>query len=233
MGKVLKEATCLMCGKKGEALEIWGKAYCRECYAKKPKKAGGHSGMLKDKNIKGKLQQRSLMQEDGLWLQPTNKGDKIFATLFLEHYPQSKGIMGRSLEYIIWNNGEIIGIIGASSPPLNYKKFRKFFQVDNENNYLNNNVFRIIKSGKNQATKILKIFRYTIKRDYKERYNHYLMGLVTFVEPPRDGAIYRADNWTYLGMTEGKKVTRRGSLSEWVNKKWSETTQKHIFARRI
>ena len=161
------------------------------------------------------------------------KSDPIFATLFLEHYPQSKGILGRQLNYLIMRGGEILGIIGANSPPLNYKKFRKYFNVDNDLNFLNNNVFRLIVHEKNLGTKVLKPFRKTIKKDYKEKYGDDLIGLVTFVEPPRTGAVYKADNWDYLGMTQGKRCLRRGSLGKWINKEWSEGTKKHIFARKI
>lgn len=219
---------CGVCGVIGKVVESWGKNYCNDCFAKKPKKGGGHSGMLKDKDIKDKVQQTSLTQ--GLVLQRISKGNKLFSTLYLEHYPGSKGIVGRQLNYVVWNNGIIVGIIGCNSPPLNYKKFREYFNTDDEKIFMNNNVFRIIKSAKNQATQVLKLFRKTIVKDYHARYGINLLGLITFVEPPRNGNIYKADNWQCLGMTQGISVTRRGGLEAWRNKEYSKGTKKYIFA---
>ena len=230
MGKVYPNKTCQFCGKTGKVIETWGKIYCKECYDKKPKKGNGHSGMVKG-DAKQLTGQASLTS--GLFLQRIPKGDKLFATLYLEHYPASKGIVGRQLNYIIRNKSKIVGIIGANSPPLNYKKFREYFKTDNEKLFLNNNVFRIIVSDKNQATQVLRLFRETIQKDYPEQYGEQLLGLITFVEPPRTGNIYKADNWDYLGLTQGISVKRRGSMDKWLNKEYSKGTQKHIFAIRF
>jgi len=59
------------------------------------------------------------------------------------------------------------------------------------------------------------------------------MGIVTFVEPPRTGSVYKADNWDYLGKTQGKKCSRRGNHGKWINKEWGEGTKKLIFAKKI
>lgn len=234
MGKVFVKKKCDVCGFIGKVIESWGKKYCKKCYDKKPKRGGGHSGMVKvdDIKVKGMLSQTSLCGV-GLSLETTTKGNKLFASLYLEHYPESKGIMGRQLNYFIKREGMIVGIIGVNSPPINYKKFREYFKIDDEKLFVNNNVFRIIKSYKNQATQVLKLLRKKIIIDYKKRYGDNLIGIITFVEPPRDGAIYKADNWDYLGMTQGKKVVRRGSLGKWVNKEWSKGTKKHIFAIKL
>jgi predicted TPR repeat methyltransferase len=77
------------------------------------------------------------------------------------------------------------------------------------------------------------MFRARIKKDYEKQYKDELVGLVTFVEPPRTDAMYKADNWIYLGETQGMQVKRRGSLDKWVNKEWSTGTKKHIYAKWI
>jgi len=230
MGKVFQNKVCEICGNIGKVIETWGKKYCKFCYDNKPKKGSGHSGMLKTKE----LELLELPFDTSLKLERTTKGNKIYATLYLEHYPESRGIVGRQLNYFIKKNAEIIGIIGANSPPLNYKKFNEYFGNDfTEKNWLNNNVFRIIKTEKNLGTKILKLFRHQLKKDYEEKYNDKLIGLITFVEPPRTGAVYKADNWDFLGETQGKKCTRRGELGKWINKEWSQGTKKLIFAKKL
>ena len=125
-----------------------------------------------------------------------------------------------------------IGIISASSPPLNYKKFREYFSVENDLGFLNNNVFRIVNKpdDKNIGTKILKIFRNKIYKDYENKYKTKLLGIITFVEPPRLGSIYKADNWEYLGETQGVTVRRSGE--NWYQKQYTKGTKKHIFAYR-
>lgn len=227
MTKIVVQKKCDKCSFIGKVIETWGQKYCPHCYDKRPKKGKGNSGMVLDKNTKHKLQQTTFNQQ--LWLQSIPKGDKTFSTLYLEHYPASKGIVGRQLNYLIWNNGKIAGIIGANSPPLNYKKFREYFKTDNEKLFLNNNVFRIVKSNKNQATQVLRLFRKIVQKDYHKKYGDHLLGLITFVEPPRNGNIYRADNWTSLGETQGISVHRRGSHDKWQNKEYTKGTKKLIF----
>lgn len=156
----------------------------------------------------------------------------MYVKWFIEHYPKSKGIVGRQLNYLIYNNGSPIGIIGFASPPLNYKLFHQFFNLqdkpsENAKYYLNNNVFRIIITEKNIGTKILKIARNLVYKDYISNYNTQLLGLITFVEPPRTGAMYKADNWTYLGETQGIEVKRRGN--NWINKQYCKGIKKLIF----
>jgi len=76
------------------------------------------------------------------------------------------------------------------------------------------------------------MFRKRIEDDYKKNYGDTLIGLVTFVELPRDGAIYKADNWDYLGLTQGKEMRRQGNHGKWVNKEWfANGTKKLIFAK--
>ena len=227
MGKVFKNKTCDICGFQGRVIETWGSIYCRTCWDKKPKKGSGHSGMV---SAKSELQQDFLAFTKELRLVKTTKGNKLFSTIFLEHYPGSKGIVGRQCNYFVERAGKILGIIGANSPPLNYKLFNKFFPNKyGEKNWMNNNVFRLLYREKNLGTKVLRLFRHQVKIDYEKRYKDILIGLVTFVEPPRIGSLYKADNWTYIGMTQGKECKRRGDHGKWINKEWSEGTKKYIF----
>jgi len=96
---------------------------------------------------------------------------------------------------------------------------------------LNNNVFRLIINNPNLGTKVLKLFRNTIYEEYVKQYGK-LIGFITFVEPPRTGAMYKADNWQYLGETQGKTVQKR-NMGNWTNKEWGVGTKKHIFGKKI
>ncbi len=156
----------------------------------------------------------------------------LFVKWYIEHYPKSKGIVGRQLNYLIYYEGKPVGIISAVSPPLDYKLFRKFFNVKNDLEFVNNGVFRIVNSPKkNFATQVLKVFRIKAKRDYLSIYGDNLKGIITFVEKPRNGGIYLADNWKFLGETQGVEVRRRGT--DWVNKSYKKTRNKKlIFAHK-
>lgn len=171
---------------------------------------------------------------DELSLLRVQKSHRLYTMWYLEHYPKSKGIVGRQLNYIIYSKGKAIGIIGCASPPYNYKLFRQYFDVDDEKQYVNNNVFRIVRKppDNNIGTKILKLFRNTIKVDYFKKYKDRLLGIVTFVELPRTGAIYKADNWQLIGKTQGIEVKRRGK--DWLNKQYTKTgNYKLIFVKRF
>ena len=231
MGKVFYDKKCDECGKVGKVIETWGRKLCKECWNKTPKRGQGHSGMIKLKTLS---YIQNLFPHEELHLEKTPKGNKVFATLYLTHYPESKGIVGRQCNYFVKRKGEILGIIGGNSPPLNYKKFNKYFGEEfTELNWLNNNVFRLIHHEKNLGTKVLKLFRNTIKKDYTTQYGDNLIGLITFVEPPRSGAVYKADNWDFLGYTQGKHCYRRGDHGKWINKEWTTGTKKLIFAKKL
>ena len=190
------------------------------------------------KKYNPELKQEPLVKFENLHLIQCKKSDPAFAYHYSHHYPGSLGIIGRQFNYKIYYKKELIGIIGACSPPL-LKLFNEFFDSENSLSWLNNNVFKIIKSGKNRGSQILKLFRERIFVDYFKKYNQFLEGLITFVKPPREGIIYKADNWTYLGMTEGWEIKARNNSKKRTFKESSFGTKKtpvytgnkkHVFA---
>lgn len=228
---------CHVCGKNGK-YGVFGRYYCEEHYKKRPKRGKGHGGLiaLPEDELKKRLQKVYDIPESYNYpvLLMVPKGNKIFASLYLSHYPNSKGIVGRSINYlIIWKN-RIVGIIGGNSPPYSIKTVDIFFGITKENRrmklrgFFNNDVFRLIIHDKNLGTKSLKSFRKMLKEDYYKKYGEKIFGLITFVEPPRTGAVYKADNWAYLGMTKGFGTTQRSK--RWESRKWVKKKPKHIFA---
>jgi hypothetical protein len=204
----------------------FGKLICIECIEKRKTGIKGNSGMIYNKNIGIQM---DLFNEDKFYLELVKKSNPLFVKWYIEHYPESKGIVGRQLNYIIYKFKKPIGIISASSPPLNYKLFREYFSIQDDIYILNNNVFRLVESEKNDGSQILKLYRDKIKSDYKEKYKTELKGIVTFIEKPRTGAVYKADNWEYIGETKGIEVTRSGD--GWINKSYKKTDNiKLIFA---
>jgi len=209
---------CERCGKETDRLyTAFGKKICRECVDSRPKKGTGNSGMTESPQLE-------MCFSTGINLRKCKKSDKLFGNLYFSHYPGSKGIVGRSINYIVENNGMVAGIIGFSSPPKNYTIFKEYFLGADETMFVINNVFRLTMHEKNLATRVMKLARNTIKQDYKDKYGDTLLGIVTFVEPPRTGALYKADNWDYLGLSQGIRMRRTE-----FDKIFTKGIQKHIF----
>lgn len=222
---------CPVCNEPLWLIGSFGKQVCRSCYQKK-KHRHGHSGMLAlpDGQLQELINQTKLgeLESEGVHLERVPKGNKIFSTLYLTHYPKSKGMMGRSLCYLIYYNGQFAGIIsGLSSPKLHV--FNEYFgdSADLYNLIMNNSAFRLTSRIPNLGTMVLRKFRQLVRKDYMERFNQELIGLVTFVEPPLTGTVYKADNWAYLGMTKGIHITRREDML--AGKKYQDGTKKLIF----
>ncbi len=217
-----EEGVCSRCGKTGKLHPSFGKKICDSCKDSRPGVSTGNAGLRQD-------DQGVMIFSEGLQLRRVPKSDALFGKLFFSHYPGSKGIPGRSLCYLVEYNGEVAGIIGFNSPPRNYGVFNEYFGKDMENSFLINNVFRLTNNEKNLATRVMKIARTTAKRDYETRFPEKLLGIVTFVEPPRTGALYKADNWDQLGMSAGKRMKRDSVTWE---KVFTEGEKKLIFGYR-
>jgi hypothetical protein len=63
----------------------------------------------------------------------------------------------------------------------------------------------------NLGSKILSLCQRRLANDWQERFGHRLVLLETFVDPQRfQGTVYRAANWSYLGLTQGYRRTPQG-----------------------
>lgn len=68
----------------------------------------------------------------------------------------------------------------------------------------NNYRFAVREKGiPNLGTRLLKGLRITAPAAWKRKYGDDLLLLETLVKPPWTGKVYRADNWTHVGMTKG------------------------------
>jgi len=233
-----RTGTCFMCGKPAK-FGVFGRYYCEEHYNSLPKSTNKSSGgliALPEKELKETLTDPQAYY-DRPFFKMVPKGNKVFASLFLSHYPESKGIVGRSINYLILYKGKIQGIIGINNPPYAVKPVDEFFWINKENRHdmnakiANNHIFRIITEEKNLASQCLKTLRIVAIKDWKEKYGDELIGLITFVEPPRTGTCYLADNWKFLGMTKGYGTTQRSK--RWENRVWVRKEPKLIFGIKL
>lgn len=237
MPSINKRKGICACGKEGK-YGVFKIFYCEECYAKRKKsnhKSSGGLIMLPEAELKIELEK--YYPQNGLYFIQVPKGNKIFASLFLTHYPESKGIVGRSLNYLIIYNHRVAGIIGLTNPPYALGITDAFFGITKDNrlemnNQLaNNHVFRLINNEKNLGSRCLRLLRIVVTHDWKTKYGYTLKGLLTFVEPPRKGSCYLADNWKYLGVTKGRGCVQR--TGRWEHREWVNKTQKHIFGFKL
>ena len=86
-----------------------------------------------------------------------------------------------------------------------------FFGITKENRnvaingIVNNTVFRLEKNIPNLGTQILSLWRRQVANDWKEKYGVDVAGFETFVieSSRRKGSVYKADNWQFVGKTQG------------------------------
>jgi len=156
------------------------------------------------------------------------------------HYIPNNGAVGQQLHYLILLDDEVVGIISAGSAAYAVGDRDKFFGITKENrrialnSIVDNTVFRLEKNIPNLGTQILSLWRRTVQVDWKKEYGVEVAGFETFIieNDNRKGALYKADNWTYVGETSGstkmhqhginnvferKKVCKKLVFCKWVN----------------
>ena len=175
-------------------------------------------------------------------LMPVSHTDERYLLMRDRHYIPNNSTIGMQLHYLIMREEVQLGIISAASPTYQVKGRDDFFGIDPHPNkrgaqlkhIVNNSVFRLEVNEKNLGTQILALFRRRVEYDWSWKYNVKLYGYETFVEPSeaRHGSLYKADNWTAVGMTKGHaklqkgvQVNGRGNISR------KATTQKLIFCK--
>jgi len=142
-------------------------------------------------------------------------------TIIEQHHsyvPTSKSV-GRRIDWLIEMDGKNIGMIGVGSstyPPskamllyldITKEEYRRKF-----NTLANNWRFCLtVKSIRNLGTQILRLFRTRAKEEWERKYGDELQYLITFVGGGNTGAVYKADNWEFVGKTAG--LPKHRSLS--------------------
>ena len=140
--------------------------------------------------------------------------DPIYQEIRDRHYVINKGAVGQQLHYLIVLNGEVCGIISGGSAAYAVKGRDEYFGITKDNREIalngivDNTVFRLERNLPNLATQTLALWRKTIARDWEERYGVKVCGFETFVveTDTRKGCLYKADNWDFVGYTQGNTM---------------------------
>jgi len=162
--------------------------------------------------------------------------DPRYQTFRDRHYVENHGAIGRQIHFLIWKDETIVGIISGASSVYSVKARDIFFEINQQNrdsllpHLVNNTVFRLESHEKNLATMVLSTWRKVVTLLWEKFYGTSVIGFETFVveTPTRVGALYKADNWTFLGQTAGStKVSRNISNPH----KRATTAPKLIYCR--
>lgn len=151
--------------------------------------------------------------------------DSYWQDVRSRHYIANKGTVGRLVAARIVVDGTPVGIISAGASAWCNKLRDEFFGINSSDNkikgkqlclVLNNTVYRLERpsglTNKNAGTMILSRFRLFAEDVWYQKYGDVAVGWETYVgrSECRTGAVYKADNWTYLGDTKGISRSRPG-----------------------
>jgi hypothetical protein len=139
------------------------------------------------------------------------RSDPIYQEIRNRHYVENHGCIGRQLHYLVYVDGKISGIISGASPVWACAPRDNFFGITKDNReyvvgrlVINNVVFRLEERIPNLGTVVLSKWRKQVVKDWVERYGDSPLGFETFIfGENRTGAMYKADNWVYVGETKG------------------------------
>ena len=138
-----------------------------------------------------------------------------------------RGHHGQQVHYLIWYPTEIglekIGAISGGSAVYATGVRDAFFGLNKDNRekvingIIDNTLFRLNRPEYNLASKIVSLWRKQIALDWENLYDVKPFGFETFVEfdqigenRQRTGALYKADNWTLAGETQGNTKNHVG-----------------------
>lgn len=139
------------------------------------------------------------------------RSNPVYKEIRDRHYVPNHGAVGQQLHYLILLDNKVVGIISGGAAAYAVKCRDDFFGITKENRHIalngivDNTVFRLEENKPNLATQVMALFRRTISVDWKVRYGVDVAGFETFVieTDTRKGCLYKADNWTFVGETQG------------------------------
>src|SRR5437667_8171910 len=135
------------------------------------------------------------------------------------HYLGALGKIGETLWYVaIWRE-QWVAQLSLSASALECGVRDRWIGWDFRTQYgrlkliANNSRFLILPGWHlpNVGSRVLSLTERRVGSDWRTRFGHPLLLLVTFVDPRRFyGGVYRAANWIELGLTQGYRRTRAG-----------------------
>jgi hypothetical protein len=179
----------------------------------------------------------------------TEQAKRLCKEIITKHhsYVPTYRSVGRRIDWLVEYENELVGMIGVGSstypPPKDLLRYLNITKLDYRtlfNRFANNWRFCLTKQISNLGTMVLKEMRCRAKEEWKAKYNDTLEYIITFVGEGRDGAVYKADNWTMIGETAGlpahKSVSMKWDDGKGIKAKFVKPTgenKKLIFIKKI
>lgn len=172
-------------------------------------------------------------------LEKCKRSNPLYKEIRDRHYIPNKGAVGQQLHYLVYVDEELAGIISGGSAAFAVKCRDDYFGLtaDNRqvalNGIIDNTVFRLEKHLPNLGTQVLSLWRKTVVKDWKEKYGVEPCGFETFIveETFRKGSMYKADNWTFVGVTSGSTKEHKKGLGKVFQR--NETDKKLVYCKWI
>ena len=151
------------------------------------------------------------------------------------HYLGSIPKIGQTLRYVAQYDGVWVAVLSFSASSLKCAARDQWIGWDARLQYgrlkliANNSRFLILPDWHqpNLGSRVLALCQRRLPRDWLERFGHPLLLLETFVDPQRfHGTVYRAANWTCVGLTKGFRRTAGGYSAR-------PQTPKQVFVRAL
>ena len=181
------------------------------------------------------------MSNEEIALEFVKRTDSRYQEIRNRHYVENNGTHGQQLHFVIHYKGNVVGIISGASSVYGVGARDIFFGMPKDQELkqslylpaiINNTVFRLEFHEKNLATRVLSLWRKVSAQLWEDIYGVKVLGFETFVveNDTRKGALYKADNWDYLGETKGNtKAHNKGGLTTQHTR--TDTDKKLIYAK--
>jgi hypothetical protein len=151
------------------------------------------------------------------------------------HYLGAIPKIGQTVRYVAQHGDAWVALLSFSAASLKCGPRDRWIGWDSRLQYgrlkliANNSRFLILPDWHqpNLGSKVLSLCQRRLGDDWQQRFAHPLLLLETFVDPTRfQGTVYRAANWSCLGLTRGfRRIS--GGYSD------SPQTPKHVFVRAL
>ncbi len=129
------------------------------------------------------------------------------------HYLGYKPLPGAQLRYLVKNHDQVLAFFGFGASAWHVAPRDQFIgwtstqREHHRHLVINNARFLILPwiTCENLASKLLSMVAKRLPGDWMDRYSYRPVLMETFVETPRFiGTCYKAANWQYVGMTQGR-----------------------------
>ena len=154
----------------------------------------------------------------GLLVRPVERHEepRYKEQMALHHYLGCATKIGETLWYVATSGERWVALLSISAAALKCGLRDRWIGWDFTSQYgrlkliANNSRFLILPEWHhpNVGSRVLSLMQRRLVADWRARFGHPVLLLETFVDPQRFyGGVYRASNWTKLGLTQGYRRT--------------------------